>query len=255
MTAQTPTLGFWKGAASIWDAMRFVAGSPRTWGLVVLPPVIFLVLALVGTGVAGATLGSDVRAFLQGGALLAPLGALGSGINWVIAGALSLAVGILAALVITPVLSAPAIERLVSLQEAALGLTQVHPASLLQQFACGLRAQLLPLLVGVPLIAALSLLTLLLPVLAPLTTLLKLSVAGMGIAWNCFDYPLTLRGMAPRARLKLLAKAPAMTLGFACGCSLLLLVPCVPLIVLPVGAVAATRLLALLGKLEGNPVA
>lgn len=254
MTAQPPPLGFFQGAASIWEAIRFVAGSPRTWGLVVLPPLLFLVLVLVGTGVAGTTLGDELRTFLQGGTLLAPLGAFGSWINWMIAGAVSVAVGILAALLLTPPLSAPAIERLVSMQEAALGLPKTHAVSLLQQVACGLRAQLLPLLVGIPLIAGLALVTLLLPVLAPLTTLLKLGVAGMGIAWNCFDYPLTLRGISPRKRLALLAKAPWMTLGFASACSLLLLVPCVPLVVLPIGAIAATRLLALLAPLDADAV-
>jgi CysZ protein len=242
--ARPSGLGFWQGASSVLEALRFILATPRTWPLSFVPLLVFVLLAGVSSGIAGSLFTAEALHNSRITSLLAPLGDWGPWVTGIATWLLAFLFGVLIALLLTPVLSAPAIERLVHLQETALGVEPREHASFVRQLLSGARAQLLPLLVGIPVLLGLSLVTFFVPPLALLTTGLKFAVTALSLAWNWFDYPLTLRGVPVKARLRLLARHWPTTLGFACGSALLLFIPCFTFFALPVGAVAATRVLA-----------
>ena len=67
----------------------------------------------------------------------------------------------------------------------------------------------------------------------------------MGVRWlayTMFDYPQSLRGFPIRARLRLLRRALAPTIGYGLTCSLLFWTACAIPLLLPVGVIAATQL-------------
>jgi uncharacterized protein involved in cysteine biosynthesis len=86
------------------------------------------------------------------------------------------------------------------------------------------------------------LLELFVPPLAVVITPLKLLLGALGVAWGLFDYPLTLRGIGARQRFAFMKRHFTVVLGFGSAFSLLFWLPCVGLLMLPVGVAAATRL-------------
>ena len=71
---------------------------------------------------------------------------------------------------------------------------------------------------------------------------LKLLLGALGVAWGLFDYPLTLRGIGARQRLRFMSQHFAVVLGFGSAFSLVFWLPCFGLLMLPVGVAAATQL-------------
>jgi CysZ protein len=82
------------------------------------------------------------------------------------------------------------------------------------------------------------------PAAAIVTTPLKILVTALMVAWNLIDYPLTLRGMRVRERLALVRLEWRSFLGFGFGFAAAFWIPCCGVILLPVGVVAATRLVS-----------
>jgi CysZ protein len=146
------------------------------------------------------------------------------------------------ALLSAPVLSAPALERLVRKQEAALGVPARQARSLWFELWCGLEAQLGALLLSVPLWIVYWLASALLPGAALLLVPLQLLPLALTLAWNLLDYPLTLRGVRARARFALLFRQPAAFLGFSLSLAAVVWIPGAALLLLPAGVVGATRL-------------
>jgi CysZ protein len=83
---------------------------------------------------------------------------------------------------------------------------------------------------------------LLFPPAIVVTLPLKLLVAAFSLSWNLLDYPLTLRGVRMRDRLRLFRAHKRTTLSFGVGFAVLFWLPCFQVVMLPVGVVAATRL-------------
>ncbi|HYP86774.1 MAG TPA: hypothetical protein VEQ59_01435, partial [Polyangiaceae bacterium] len=71
---------------------------------------------------------------------------------------------------------------------------------------------------------------------------LKLLIGALGVAWGLFDYPLTLRGVGALQRLAFVRRHFSAVLGFGVAFSLVFWLPCFGILMLPVGAAAATRL-------------
>jgi uncharacterized protein involved in cysteine biosynthesis len=155
---------------------------------------------------------------------------------------LAAAAGVFVALLLAPVLSAPALEHLVSMAEAELAVPPRAPIGFWGEVGAGLRASLCGLLVFGPLLAALALLDLAFPPAAVVTVPLRFGFGSLWLAYTLFDYPQSLRGYPARRRLRLLRRGFLPALGFGLGCSVLFWFPCVTLLVLPVGVVAATEL-------------
>lgn len=145
------------------------------------------------------------------------------------------------AIVVTPPLCAPALERLVRAEEGVLGVPERAPLSFWFELWCGAKAQMVALVFTATAWLLLSVVSLLVPALVIVTLPLKVIALAIALAWSLLDYPLTLRGIGPKQRMRLFAAQPATVLGFGVPLAVLFWFPCTSVLLLPVGAIAATR--------------
>jgi|SRR6188768_936939 len=240
---------FWTGFRVVFAGFRRLARLPKSYPFALVPALIFSVLEVGFVALSWRVLSPWVRAALAGNNALQNFGA--SALSW-----LSIAVGgvvgwFIAAL-LTPVLSAPALERIVGLVEADLGAPPRRSLGTLGEFACGLRAAALGVALFVPPVIALSLLELALPLVAVVTTPLKLGLGALGVSWNLLDYPLTLRGIGARTRVAFVRAHAASFLGFGVAFALSFWLPCCGILLLPVGVAAATELCDTLTRADAH---
>jgi len=237
--AKEQVLGFWRGFRAPFGATRRLLALPQAWPWSAVPALVFVVLE-VGF-ISGAW--RFLRPWVS--EQLARIGwlpdALALGASWLVA-ALAVVLGWLLAMFLAPVFSAPALERIVALTEADLHAPARAPIGFVAEFWCGARALLSSLVVTLSLVLALSLLELLVPPLVVVILPLKLLLGALGVAWGLFDYPLTLRGIGARQRLRFMSQHFAVVLGFGSAFSLVFWLPCFGLLMLPVGVAAATQL-------------
>ncbi|MEI9951880.1 MAG: EI24 domain-containing protein [Pseudomonadota bacterium] len=237
--AKRQILGFWRGFVAPFGAARRLLGLPQAWPWMVLPALLFLLLEIAFVSLSWRFLRPWVSEQLARVDWLPDALALGA--SWLVA-ALAMVLGWLLAMFLAPMLSAPALERVVSLTEVELHAPPRAPLGFVAEFWCGARALLASLAVTLSLVLALSLLELLLPPLVPVILPLKLLLGALGVAWGLFDYPLTLRGIGARQRFRFMSRNWAVVLGFGCAFSLAFWLPCLGVVMLPVGVAAATEL-------------
>lgn len=231
-------LGFWRGFTAPFGAAANLLATPRAWPFALVPPFVFVLLELAFAAFAWKVLLPVARSKLahvelpEWGQSAASWGALG----------VALVLGWFVGMALAPVLSAPALERLVAITEAELGAPERAPLGFFAELFCGLRATLLGLVLVVPMVLLLTLLELVVPPVAVVTTPLKVLVGALGVSWGLFDYPLTLRGVGARERFGFMMRHWSVVVGFGLAFTALFLVPCLGLLMLSVGVIAATRL-------------
>ncbi len=233
----------WDGFKSVFQAFAFLAKNPETWPAAMVPAILFTLLSAFGIFAGITWLRPEVVALLGLDNPESWYATLGS---WAVQLLVSLAtavVGVWASLIVTPPLSSPALEHLVGLQEGQMGIPKRGELGFFNEVLCGLKAQMFAALFATPILALLWLVDLLFPPAAVVTVPLKILVLSFAVAWNLFDYPLTLRGVGPSERLSLLGSNKGAVLGFGLGIAALFWVPCFGVLMLPVGAVGATRLM------------
>lgn len=230
---------FWIGFRTLFAGFQRIARLPQSYPFALVPALIFVVLEVSFVALSVRVLSPWVHAAFSGDSALRNFGA--TALSW-----LSVAVGCVLgwffAALATPVLSAPALERIVGIVEADLGAPPRRPLGTLAEFACGLRATALGVTLFVPPVLALTLLEFALPPVSVVTTPLKLALGALGVSWNLLDYPLTLRGIGARARLAFVKEHAASAFGFGVAFGLSFWLPCCGILLLPVGAAAATEL-------------
>jgi CysZ protein len=244
-------VSFLSGFTSLFRGPGFLLNRPGSWPYAAVPVLVFALLegAMVAAGYywlrpwvetllpeTWGTYGEMLRSGAGGAAVL-----LAAVLGWFVAMGLA------------PALSSPALERLVAAVEEARGVPPHAALGFVSELFCGFRAFAAALAFAAPILVVLWIVSLVAPVLAPLTTALKLSVAALSVAWGLFDYPLTLRGVGVRRRLQLLKRHPRPVFGFGAGVLLAFWLPCCGIVLLPVAVVAATDLLWRI--LEGDPEA
>jgi uncharacterized protein involved in cysteine biosynthesis len=232
-------LGFWRGFVAPFGAARWLLGQPPAWPWMLVPALVFLLLEVAFVAVSFQFLRPWVGEQLAHVDWLPKALALGA--SW-LATLLAAVLGWLVAMFLSPMLSAPALERIVGLTEVELRAPARAPLGFVAEFWCGARALLSSLAITLPLVLALTLLELLLPPFAVVSFPLKLLLGVLGVAWGLFDYPLTLRGIGARQRFHFMRRHFPVVLGFGCTFSLLFWLPCFGVLMLPVGVAAATRL-------------
>lgn len=232
-------VGFLNGFSAPFGAMRTLLLTPRSWSYALVPPAVFLLLEAAFIGVSWEFLKPWAAAQASSASWVPSW--LGSSAG-VIAVLLAAALGWFAAALLTPALSAPALERLVGLVEEQVGAPPRAPLGFFAELGCGIRSVLLSLGLTLPLVVLLTLLEIFLPPLATIATPLKLLLGAMGVAWGLFDYPLTLRGVRARDRVAFMSSHFSVVLGFGIAFTLVFWLPCFGILMLPVGVVAATRL-------------
>lgn len=238
------------GIRAVFSAFSLIARTPSLWPYALVPTV---VLALLESGFLA--LGYlVVRPWLLE-KLPDPSGFWGRfGVGVASFGAVALVawLGLLVSLVIAPVVSAPALERIVERVEATLGVPARAPLGFVRELSCGLRATLGALVVALPCLLLLFVVELAFPPAGVVTVPLKLLVTALLVALGLFDYPLTLRGVPFGERLGLLRRYPAVVLGFGATFALLFWLTCCGVVLLPVGAAAATLVVTEILRAEGR---
>jgi CysZ protein len=237
--------GFVSGFRAVPEGLAFIARTPGVWPYALLPSLVASAL-IAGFGwLSFSWLGPAVATrFAEPNVWYAAI------VHYVVAIGAAL-LGVFLALAITPPLSGPALERIVIAEERELGIPERAPLGFFAEITCGLRAQALAGAFSVPVLTVLWLVDLVLPVAAVVTLPCKLATVALALSWNLFDYPLTLRGVRMRQRLRLVRSNKAAVLGFGLAFSILFLVPCCMIVTLPIGVAAATRTLWAL--LEHDP--
>jgi CysZ protein len=233
--------GFILGCRVVLEALRFIIRTPAIWPYAALPSLLLFAFFGFFGWISFVWLGPALAAHVSVPATW--YGGLAATALRYAAAIAATAFGALLALAITPPLSSPALERLVLAQERELGVGDRKPLGFFAELSCGIRAQALAALFALPLLGALWLVDLLLPVATLVTVPLKFAIAALALSWNLFDYPLTLRGVPVRERFALVMRYRAMTLGFGVAFFLVFILPCCAVILLPLGVVAATRAL------------
>jgi CysZ protein len=230
------------GVSSFFGGFGFIVVTPSAWGWALVPMAVAGVL-FVGTGslgVWGATaLYHHVVAGTDG-----TLGAIGAGVLYVLLLAVALVLAFVVACGLAQPLSGFALEALAKKQERALG---QEPRTVTESFSTSffrsLRVTLLSLACGLPVLAVLTLITVLFPPAAVVTVPLKFLVVSLMVAWDFLDYPLGVRGARVRDRLDFMGNNLGSVFVFGLLSALVLLIPGVGFIVLPAGVCGATRLL------------
>jgi CysZ protein len=234
-------LGFFSGVRALFGGLGFVVTTPSAWGWAMIPVVIASVLL----GVAGALAfwgGSELAQHLLGDPAAGGWSAAGSWALRLVFWAIGLVVAFLLAMSLAQPLSGFALEALAQKQEVALGGRQWPDQPFASAALRSLRVTLTALAIGLPIIGALALLTVVVPPLAVVTVPLKFVVTGVLAAYDLLDYPLSLRGHSVRDRLAFMRDNFAAVLGFGVATAALLLVPGAALLLLPFGVAGATRM-------------
>jgi CysZ protein len=229
------------GVGALLAGVWFLAARPRAWPMAAVPALVATGLAVAAIALSFDTLGpwlSEIAfAEAEGGWARVAKGSL----RW-LGSALAAYLSLLLALALAPTLSAPALERLVRLQEEALGALARPRRGFWFELRCELEAQLVALGVLLPLALTLWVLGLALPPLLPLIALVNAVLVSLAVAWNLLGYPLTLRGIGARERVRLMARHAPAVLGFGAAFAAVSLIPGAALLLLPAGVVGATRL-------------
>jgi len=239
---------FWVGFRAIFGGFRRLARLPKSYPFALVPALIFSALEVGFVTLSLRVLSPWVHTALSGQSAVQNFGA--SALSW-FSVAVGGVVGWFVAALLTPLLSAPALERIVGLVEADLGAPPRRALGALGELACGLRAAALGMALFVPPVIALTLLEFALPPVALITTPIKLALGALGISWNLLDYPLTLRGIGARARIAFVKAHAASALGFGAAFTLSFWLPCCGILLLPIGVAAATELFHTLTREPG----
>lgn len=231
----------WDGVVALGGGLRFLVSRRDCWFAAAVPCVVVFLIAVPLCWLAIARLGPGLAEWLVPDPTAWYAVGARAAVRWG-ASALGAYLGLLAALLLAPPLSAPALEHLVRAQEAALGLPPRPSRGVWFELWCGVEAQAGAVLVALPVWLLLWGMGLLVPALAPVLMPLQAFPLALGLAWSLLDYPLTLRGIRLRARSRLLLAHPGPILGFGAAFALVTVIPGGALALLPVGVVGATRL-------------
>jgi CysZ protein len=233
--------GFRAGFGAIFSGFGFLFRTPGSWPYALVPAAILITLAALASW--GAI--HFVQPAFEGwfGAPTSWWGRVGAEVISWLGAVLAAALGILIAIALTPPLSGPALERIVALQERELGAPPRADLGFFAEMWCGLRSQLAAALFAAPLLLVLWIIDIVFPPAAVVTLPLKFLVAAFALAWNLFDYPLTLRGVGVRERMQFVKTHRRPLFGFGLAFAALFWLPCLGVLLLPVGVAAATKLL------------
>ncbi len=223
-------------------------GTPGVWGLAAVPAIVLLVLVT----------GGSVLGVWAVEAYAAPR--LAEWIEWTwVVGLLrfllwltAIAVAAVIGLALAQPLSGPALEALARRQGTALGAEPLPDDPLLRGMARSLRVTLFGLAITLPLLLAITVVELIVPAVVVVTVPLKLVLTALMLAWDVFDYPLSLRAAGVRARLDWFSTNFSAAMGFGLSLAAISLIPLAGLLFLPAGVAGATRVVVACDRRLGD---
>ena len=223
--------------------------TPRAWPLAAVPMAIAAVLiaslSFVAVGLVPRAVGDAV------GATSTWYGAVGRVVLELLAALAGVLLALVAGALLAQPLSSPALERLIRLTEASLGLPPRAKTSFLVDAWRSLRGALIGLS-AVPIVLGLTAFELAVPGSTWVVLPLKLFVSGVLVSWDLLDYPLGVRDLRLRDRLRWMVTHEAEVLGFGLSLACVFLVPCVQIVLLPAGVVGATLLVHAIERAEAG---
>jgi CysZ protein len=233
-------VGFWTGSKALFQGWGFIAARPANWPLALVPVAVALLLfaGLGALGVWGASRASEAIV----GANPGTWGAIGGWVITVLLAVVGLVVALLAGMSLAQPISGVALEALSRRQEQALGVPAWPEQPFWPSTLRSLRVTLAALLLGSSIIAALTLLEVLVAPVAVVTLPLKFVVSALLVSWDFLDYPLSMRGVRVRDRLGWIRAHFWPVFGFGTAAAALMLVPGLGLFLLPIGVAGASRM-------------
>jgi len=231
---------FFDGVKCFGSAFALLLRKPAVWPHALVPAVLVIVLSAAGLFASFQWVSPWIRELMP--AAEGRVGGTAVDVVSFVGTVLVATLGALLALSAAPTLSAPALERLVTMTEEGIGAPPRAPLGFFREVALGLRASFIGFCLFAPLLAVLFLSELIFPISVVATVPIRLAVAALWLAYTMFDYPQSLRGYPIRARFRLLRRALAPALGYGLTCSLLFWTACAIPLLLPLGVVAATQL-------------
>ena len=241
--------GLITGLRSLLGGFAWLFTTPGAWLFAMVP---LLLLVAVGGTLAALSISfvPDLVARFMGKGEGIGVGALK-----ILVTAAAVVLSSLLAFALAQPLSGPALERIVRMQEAAVGAPTRPPTPFWLDIVRSLKSVLIGYAFGLPAALLLLLASVVLPFSAVVTVPLKLLVAAFTIAWDLCDYPLSIRGLRVRERVRIIGRYKTAVLGFSLGLALAGLVPCLLFLFLPAGVAGATRLLFAIEQYEkASPV-
>jgi CysZ protein len=233
-------VGLFRGAGAFFSGVAWIVTSPRIWPRALAPILTALVLfAALGYFGASEALVLTHRTLGEG---------VGAGIVSILFALAAVVLAILVGVALAQPLSGWALDGIVRAQERDLGVRPAPKTPFVSTTLGSLGSALLGLVVGVPIIAVLTLVAWVFPPAAAVTFPIKVLIAAVLLAWDLIDYPLSSRGLGARARLRWCAQNPAALVGFGLAALLVFAVPGIGLVALPCGVAGAVRLVA-----QGGP--
>jgi CysZ protein len=232
--------GFWSGATAVGPAFWFLLRTPRAWLVALVPGIVLFGLSALVVWASFAGLRPIVAGWVAERSGL--LGTLGRTVLPWLAATVTTVLGWLVALALTPPVCAPALEHIVALRERDLGLAPHPPIGLFAEMWCGIRALVFGAALAMPVLVLAALVDFFVPFAWVVTVPIRWVVVSLSVAWNLFDYPLTLRGVRIRERWALMRAHYRPVAGFGLTFAALFSIPCLGVLWLPVGVAAATEL-------------
>jgi CysZ protein len=233
-------IGLFGGMGALFESIGFVVTTPAVWPYAIVPVIVGFVLVggCAALGIWGAIAFADHLLVGSTGALAA----IGAWLLKIFLGALAVLLGAVVAMALAQPLSGFALERIARIQEKRLGGRDWPDEPFFRGLARSVAVTFTGLLFGLPILALLFVITLLVPPASVITLPLKFVVTALMIAWDFLDYPLSVRGMSVGQRLRFVGAHFWAILGFGLASGMLLLVPGVGLLLLPIGVAGAARL-------------
>ncbi|HTJ81952.1 MAG TPA: EI24 domain-containing protein [Polyangiaceae bacterium] len=237
--------GFFGGLRCFFSGFGLVFGNPRAWPFAIVPGLSAVVLMIVFMSLSIAFVPDLVERWIaESGRWVSVVSALAS----IVAAIFS----IFLALALAQPASAPALEALVRATERRLGLPEHENTPFFTDVARSLLSAGFALAAGAFIFTILLLLSLI-PGAAVVTVPLKFVAAAILIGWDVCDYPLSVRGVSFRHRVRFIVRHADGVLGFSAGLALVAMVPCGFLLLLPVGVAGATQFVARAAAWDETP--
>ncbi len=239
-SAVDPIASTWEGVALLLQAYRFLRRE-RLWWLASAPAACFLSVLAILLYFGLPAIHQLVNTWISPSTTW--YGPLLKSIVYVAGVFITLFVAVFAATLSAPWLCAPALDRLVHHQAAALKAPLPRSRGLRYELLCTIRAQLWGWLIFGPPLLVLSGVNLMFAPSVLITFPLQLLFTSLSLGWSVLDIPLSLAGIPAGRRFALLRRHYRAALGLSLGLALLFWVPFGGVVLLPVGVVAATRLM------------
>lgn len=242
---QPPSFGH--GISSFFRGFSLLARMPDTYGLALVPVAAAIVITFAIASVGAWFVPDLIEKWMGGGGFWTVLLQVFASIVFIL-------FSVLLGLGLAQPASGPALEAIVRRTEKKLGYPEHEPTPFITDVVRSAGSAALGIGGALAVVIALTLVGFI-PGAVIITVPLKIIAAAFFLAWDVIDYPLSVRGVKLGQRLAFVARNFKAVAGFAVGLGLVALIPCGFLLILPVGVVGATALVAPLSGSLGSPSA